>query len=56
MLNVFQREGVENVVCVVTRYFGGVLLGAGRADARLRKVREGRARCGGQGADARGLP
>ena len=29
MLNVFQRERVENVVCVVTRYFGGVLLGAG---------------------------
>ena len=29
MLNVFQREGVENVACVVTRYFGGVLLGAG---------------------------
>ena len=29
MLNVFQREGVENMVCVVTRYFGGVLLGAG---------------------------
>ncbi len=29
MLGVFQREGVENVVCVVTRYFGGVLLGAG---------------------------
>ena len=29
MLNVFQREGVENVVCVVTRYFGGVLLGTG---------------------------
>ena len=29
MLNVFQREGVENAVCVVTRYFGGVLLGAG---------------------------
>ena len=29
MLNVFQREGVENVVCIVTRYFGGVLLGAG---------------------------
>ena len=24
-----QREGVENVCCVVTRYFGGVLLGAG---------------------------
>lgn len=29
MLNVFQREQVENVCCVVTRYFGGVLLGAG---------------------------
>ena len=29
MLNVFQREGVVNVVCVVTRYFGGILLGAG---------------------------
>ena len=29
MLNVFQREDVWNVCCVVTRYFGGVLLGAG---------------------------
>ena len=29
MLNVFQREDVRNVCCVVTRYFGGVLLGAG---------------------------
>lgn len=29
MLEVFKREGVENVVCVVTRYFGGVLLGTG---------------------------
>ena len=29
MLNVFQRRGVWNVCCVVTRYFGGVLLGAG---------------------------
>ncbi len=29
MLNVFQREGVTDVCCVVTRYFGGVLLGAG---------------------------
>ncbi len=29
MLNVFQREGVTNVCCVVTRYFGGILLGAG---------------------------
>ena len=29
MLNVFRREGVTNVVCVVTRYFGGTLLGTG---------------------------
>ena len=29
MLEVFRREGVSNLVCVVTRYFGGVLLGAG---------------------------
>ena len=29
MLNVFQRREVLNVCCVVTRYFGGVLLGAG---------------------------
>lgn len=29
MLNVFQREAVVDVCCVVTRYFGGVLLGAG---------------------------
>lgn len=28
-LNVFVKEGVFNVCCVVTRYFGGVLLGAG---------------------------
>ena len=24
-----QREGLSNIVCVVTRYFGGILLGAG---------------------------
>ena len=37
MLKVFERENVTNVVCVVTRYFGGILLGAGgltRAYAR----------------------
>lgn len=40
MLNVFQREEIENVCCVVTRYFGGVLLGAGgltRAYSRAAK-------------------
>ena len=29
MVQVLQREGLNNVVCVVTRYFGGILLGAG---------------------------
>ena len=29
MLGVFQKAGVTNLCCVVTRYFGGVLLGAG---------------------------
>lgn len=29
VLEVLRREGVSNVCCVVTRYFGGILLGAG---------------------------
>ena len=29
MLAVLQRENVTNAVCVVTRYFGGILLGTG---------------------------
>lgn len=29
MLEVFQRQNITNFVCVVTRYFGGILLGAG---------------------------
>lgn len=29
MLEVLRREGITNAVCVVTRYFGGVLLGTG---------------------------
>lgn len=29
MVQVLQREQLYNVVCVVTRYFGGILLGAG---------------------------
>ena len=29
MLEVFRREGITDFVCVVTRYFGGVLLGTG---------------------------
>lgn len=40
-LNVFASEGVQNVLCVVTRYFGGILLGAGgltRAYAKTAKL------------------
>ena len=29
MIQVLQKEGLNNIVCVVTRYFGGILLGAG---------------------------
>ena len=29
MIQVLQREGLYKIVCVVTRYFGGILLGAG---------------------------
>ena len=29
VLEVLRREGLENVLCIVTRYFGGILLGAG---------------------------
>ncbi len=41
MLLVLQKEGLYNVVCVVTRYFGGILLGAGglvRAYTRGAKI------------------
>ena len=29
VFEVFRREGITNYCCVVTRYFGGILLGAG---------------------------
>ena len=38
ILNVFQREAVTDVCCVVTRYFGGVLLGAGGLVRALRTI------------------
>lgn len=41
VLDVLQREGVYNVCCVVTRYFGGTLLGTGglvRAYGRSAKL------------------
>ena len=48
MLNVFERERVVDVLCVVTRYFGGILLGAGgRALQSLYEGGKRRAGCGG---------
>lgn len=41
VLQVLQREEIYNVTCVVTRYFGGILLGAGglvRAYAHSAKI------------------
>ena len=37
MMQVLQRENLYNVVCVVTRYFGGILLGAGGLVETLHK-------------------
>lgn len=40
VLEVLRKEGLNNICCVVTRYFGGILLGAGglvRAYARSAK-------------------
>ena len=46
MLNVFQRQEVWNVCWVVTRYFGGVLLGAGGlVRAYTQAVKEGLDHC-----------
>lgn len=47
MLNVFQREGVVNVCCVVTRYFGGILLGGRGTGAGLYPGSQGRPGRGG---------
>lgn len=51
VLNVFRAAGIWNVCCVVTRYFGGILLGAGglaraySAAARLALEAAGTAAC-----------
>ena len=42
ILNVLEREGVQDVLCVVTRYFGGILLGAAAFAARTRRPRRTR--------------
>lgn len=38
MLAVLQRENVTNAVCVVTRYFGGILLGPGASPGPMEKA------------------
>lgn len=41
ILSVFEHEGISNYLCIVTRYFGGVLLGTGgltRAYAKAAKL------------------
>lgn len=53
MLNVFQREGVTNVCCVVTRYFGGILLGAG---GLVRAYTQSAKDAPGRGGHLRGAP
>jgi len=41
VLNVYQKTGIINWVCVVTRYFGGTLLGAGGLVRAYSKVAKG---------------
>ncbi len=41
MLEILQREEIENAVCVVTRYFGGVLLGTGGLLRAYQKAAKG---------------
>ena len=41
MLEILQREGIENAVCVVTRYFGGVLVGTGGLLRAYQKAAKG---------------
>ena len=48
MLQVLQREGLYNIVCVVTRYFGGILFGCGRLGPCLYQGREDRRGCSRQ--------
>ena len=44
VLQVLQREELYNVTCVVTRYFGGILLGAGGRLCSRGQDRRGRRR------------
>ena len=49
VLNVYERAGIIDWVCVVTRYFGGTLLGAGGLVRAYTKAAKG-------AMDAQGLP
>lgn len=39
ILEVLRHENLTDCVCVVTRYFGGILLGTGGLSARTRRAR-----------------
>ena len=41
ILNVFQKTGVIDFICIVTRYFGGTLLGSGRLVRAYTKAAKG---------------
>ena len=41
ILNVLQKEGLKNVLCVVVRYFGGIKLGAGGLTRAYTKAASG---------------
>ncbi len=47
---IFRREGLTCYCCTVTRYFGGILLGAGGSDPRVREYGEA---CAGSRGDCR---
>ena len=38
MLEVLRKQGIKNCVVVVTRYFGGIKLGAGGTNSYIWKV------------------
>lgn len=56
MMEVLKHQGVVNCCCVVTRYFGGVLLGAGGLGARVHAGGSRRAQGGASRRDAPLLP
>ena len=51
VLNVFQKAGIVDFVCVVTRYFGGTLLGAGGLVRAYTKAAKGAMEAAGPEAE-----